>query len=121
MRKKIVVGNWKMNKTFQEGLLLVDEINKELISQPADHVLKIIAPPFIHLSASADKLKSINGFEVAAQNCHHIASGAFTGEVSAGMIASTGAKFVIIGHSERRAYFEENDNLLAQKVNVALT
>lgn len=121
MRRKIVVGNWKMNKTLDEGLQLVDEIANEFLSQPADHVLKIIAPPFIHLALIADKLKSKNGFEVAAQNCHHISTGAFTGEVSAAMIASTGANYVIIGHSERRLYFGENNNLLAQKVNIALS
>jgi triosephosphate isomerase len=121
MRKKIVVGNWKMNKTLDAGLQLVDEITKEFVSQPADHVLKIIAPPFIHLAAIAEKLKSLNGFELAAQNCHHISGGAYTGEVSAEMIASTGTKYVIIGHSERRLYFGENSDLLAQKVNIALT
>jgi triosephosphate isomerase len=121
MRKKIVVGNWKMNKTLDAGLQLVDEIKKGFVSEPADHVLKIIAPPFIHLAAIANKLKPLNGFEVASQNCHHISSGAYTGEVSAEMIASTGAKYVIIGHSERRLYFGENNDLLEQKVNIALT
>lgn len=121
MRKKIVAGNWKMNKTLDAGLQLIDEIIKESGKQPADQVLKIIAPPFIHLALIAGKLKSVNGFEVASQNCHHISSGAFTGEVSAEMIASTGAKYVIIGHSERRLYFGETNDLLAQKVNIALT
>ena len=109
-----------MNKTLDEGIQLLDEITHELISQPADHVLKIIAPPFIHLAVLADKLKPLNGFELASQNCHHISNGAYTGEVSAAMIASTGAKYVIIGHSERRLYFGENNNLLAQKTNIAL-
>ncbi len=121
MRKKIVVGNWKMNNTLNEGLLLVDEIIKEFSSVSANDVLKIIAPPFIHLAAVSDKLKSIKGFEVAAQNCHHLAQGSYTGEVSAEMIASTGSKYVIIGHSERRIYCGENNELLAQKVNVALS
>lgn len=120
MRKKIVVGNWKMNKTFDEGTQLVDEIIKELVPHSTDHVLKIIAPPFIHLAALSEKLKSLNGFEVAAQNCHQLSNGAYTGEVSAAMIASTGANYVIIGHSERRLYFGENNSLLAQKVNIAL-
>lgn len=121
MRKKIVAGNWKMNKTLDAGLQLIDEIIKENEKQSADKVLKIIAPPFIHLASIAGKLKSVNGFEVASQNCHHISSGAFTGEVSAEMIASTGSKYVIIGHSERRLYFGESNDLLAQKVNIALT
>ncbi len=120
MRKKIVVGNWKMNKTLDEGQLLADEIIKAFSVQTADHVLKIIAPPFILLASVADKLKSLSGFETAAQNCHHISSGAYTGEVSAAMVASTGTNYVIIGHSERRLYFGENNNLLAQKVNTAL-
>ncbi len=118
MRKKIVAANWKMNKTFADGLQLIDEI---LNTTPVNNnVIKIIAPPFIHLAAIADKLKSKEGFAVAAQNCHHLKSGAFTGEVSAEMIASTGAKYVIIGHSERRMYFGETSSLLAQKVNIAL-
>ena len=119
MRKKIIVGNWKMNKTLAEGIQLVDEISTEL-NQTADDVLKIIAPPFIHLATIADKLKPLNGFEVAAQNCHHISNGAFTGEISAAMIASTGTNYLILGHSERRLYFGENNILLAQKVNIAL-
>ncbi len=117
MRKKIVVGNWKMNKTFAEGLQLVEEL---LASQHDASITKIIAPPFIHLSAIAERVKSENGFEVAAQNCHQASKGAFTGEVSAEMIVSTGVKNVIIGHSERRIYLGEDSTMLAQKVNLAL-
>ncbi len=106
-----------MNKTLSEGLKLVDEI---VSSSENNSVLKIIAPPFIHLASIADKLKGKEDFEVAAQNCHQVESGAFTGEVSAEMIASTGAKYIIIGHSERRIYFGENNSLLAQKVLMAL-
>jgi len=120
MRKKIVVGNWKMNKTYNEGIEFVDEIIKESLSHSTDDVLKIIATPYIHLAAIANKLEHLNGFEVAAQNCHHNPKGAYTGEISAAMIESTGAKYVIIGHSERRLYSGENNNLLAQKVNIAL-
>ena len=110
-----------MNKTLDSGLQLVDEIIKEFVSKPSEHVLKIIAPPYTHLAAVAGKLKPLNGFEVASQNCHQSSSGAYTGEVSAEMVASTGAKYVILGHSERRLYFTENSELLAQKVNIALT
>ena len=117
MRKKIVAGNWKMNKTLADGLKLVDEI---VGACGNESVLKIIAPPYIHLAAVAERLKGMEEFEVAAQNCHHAEAGAFTGEVSAEMIASTGTKYVIIGHSERRIYFGENSALLAQKVSVAL-
>lgn len=117
MRRKIVAGNWKMNLTLGEGIALVDGILK---AKPTNNVLKIIAPPFTHLTAVSNKLISVNGFAVAAQNCHHLEQGAYTGEVSAKMIASTGATFVIIGHSERRQYFGEDNALLAQKVNVSL-
>lgn len=118
MRRKIVAGNWKMNKTLSQGLQLVDEI---LSSSTNASVLKIIAPPFIHLSAVAEKLKSKEDFAVAAQDCHHLTSGAYTGEVSAEMIASTGATYVIIGHSERRLYSGETNELLIQKLNCALS
>ncbi len=117
MRRKIVAGNWKMNKELAPGMELVTEI---VASNTPSDVLKIIAPPFIHLAAVAEKTKGMNDFAVAAQNCHQAENGAFTGEVSAGMIASCGADYVIIGHSERRQYFGENAQLLAQKVNAAL-
>jgi triosephosphate isomerase len=117
MRKKIVAGNWKMNKSFPEGMQLIDDILKGTIPSP---VVKIIATPFIHLTEAARKLATRNDFGLAAQNCHHLSSGAYTGEVAAGMIASTGAGYVIIGHSERRQYFQESNTVLAQKVNAAL-
>jgi len=117
MRKKIVAGNWKMNTTLTKGLELVDEIIQTATN---DAVLKIIAPPFIHLASVGDKLKGKAGFEMAAQNCHQSANGAFTGEVSAEMIVSVGAKYVIIGHSERRIYFGETNTTLYQKVVTAL-
>ena len=100
MRRKIVAGNWKMNKTLSKGKQLVEEILSS--TDASSDVLKIIAPPFIHLAAIADMVRLRTDFAVAAQDCHHINAGAYTGEVSAEMIASTGAEFVIIGHSERR-------------------
>jgi triosephosphate isomerase len=118
MRRKIVAGNWKMNKSFSEGMQLIDELMKE---DAAGNVEKIIATPFIHLAEASRKLSANKQFKLAAQNCHHQSNGAYTGEVSAGMIASTGATHVIIGHSERRMYFQESDALLIQKVNAALT
>lgn len=121
MRKKIVAGNWKMNKSLSQGLQLVDEIIAAASASPSNSVLKIIAPPFTHLASVHEKIKTISGFAVAAQNCHHMSNGAYTGEVSAEMINSTGTNYVIIGHSERRQYFGESDSLLAQKVNLALT
>lgn len=117
MRKKIVAGNWKMNKSFPEGMQLIDDILK---GGTPSSVIKIIATPFIHLTESARKLATHKDFALAAQNCHHLSSGAYTGEVAAGMIASTGAGYVIIGHSERRQYFQESNSLLAQKVDTAL-
>jgi triosephosphate isomerase len=119
MRRKIVAGNWKMNKSFTQGLHLVDEILEASSNQKAE-VLTIFAPSFVHLSAVAEKTKSHPDFAVAAQNCHHLSSGAYTGEVSAEMIASSGASYVIIGHSERRLYNAETNDLLIQKLNVAL-
>lgn len=119
MRKKIVIANWKMNKSFADGLQLVDDII-EGIGSSSNEVTKIIAPSFIHLAAVAEKLKLTTDFKVAAQNCHHTKNGAYTGEVSADMISSAGAEYVILGHSERRQYFNESNELLAQKVNAAL-
>lgn len=117
MRKKIVAGNWKMNKSFSEGMQLIEEL---IQADGPTTVEKIIATPFIHLTEASRKLSANSTFRLAAQNCHHQASGAYTGEVSAEMIASTGATHVIIGHSERRLYFHESNELLIRKVNAAL-
>lgn len=118
MRKKIVAGNWKMNNSLLEGLKLIDDILKG--KQEDSNVIKVIATPFIHLTEVARQLGRHNDFKLAAQNCHHQSSGAFTGEVSAEMIASTGASYVIIGHSERRMYFKESNELLLEKAKAAL-
>jgi triosephosphate isomerase len=117
MRRKIVAGNWKMNKDLAQGMELITEI---LSLQTPENVLKIFATPFIHITSAADKIKNKTDIAVAAQNCHHLESGAYTGEVSAQMIASCGARYVIIGHSERRSYFNEDTPILVQKVNTAL-
>lgn len=117
MRRKIVAGNWKMNKDLREGIELIEEI---ISASSSENVLKIIASPFIHITSAVEKLKDRKDFAVAAQNCHHAESGAYTGEVSAQMIRSTGASYVIIGHSERRNYFNEGTSVLTQKVNIAL-
>jgi triosephosphate isomerase (TIM) len=118
MRKKIVAGNWKMNKSLSEGIQLIEAIlNEERIESD---VLKIIASPFIHLTEAARRLSTRSDFKLAAQNCHHKSNGAYTGEISADMIFSTGATHVIIGHSERRMYFQESDALLLEKTNAAL-
>lgn len=116
MRKNIVAGNWKMNKTLQEGQAFVEELNAVLATRsPKCEV--IIAAPFTHLATLAASAK---GFSIAAENCADKSEGAYTGEVSARMIKSTGATHVILGHSERRAYYGETDKILIDKVKLAL-
>jgi triosephosphate isomerase len=116
MRKKIVAGNWKMNKTLHEGIDLAKTINRQ--AEEKD-VIIILCPPFIHLSGVAETITKDSLF-VGAQNCSSESSGAYTGEVSAEMIRSAGADYVIVGHSERRTYFNESDALLNKKVKLAL-
>jgi len=116
MRKNIVAGNWKMNNTLQEGLNLARELQQALNGKTINCKV-VICTPFIHLSSIA---KEITDMGIGAQNCADKASGAYTGEVSAAMIASTGAQYVIIGHSERRAYYGETNAILKEKVMLAL-
>jgi len=115
MRQKIVAGNWKMNKNLQEGVKLAEEIEAKAGDSNEDVVI-IIAPPFIHLTEVS---KVTSKVVVSAQNCASEASGAYTGEVSASMIKSTGAEYVIIGHSERRSYYGEDNKVLSKKVKLA--
>jgi len=117
MRQQIVAGNWKMNTNLDEGIELTKAI-LEKIEKPRG--LVVVAPPLTHLREVGKLLKVRKNFHLAAQNCHQEAKGAFTGEVSAGMLASVGCDFVIIGHSERRQYFKEKNDVLAAKVNVVL-
>lgn len=116
-RQRIVAGNWKMNMDFNEGRDLANGILRSIGSSG---VLTILCPPFIHLHYLSVLTNGIANIEVGAQNCHSARNGAFTGEVSAAMIKSTGASHVILGHSERREFFDEDDALLAGKVNIAL-
>lgn len=116
-RQFIVAGNWKMNKTLQEGIELAEAIAQ---GNRPDDVLLILATPAIHLAEVAAICEEYVNLEVAAQNCHQEASGAFTGEISTAMIKSVGASYVILGHSERREYFSETDSLLAKKVDAVL-
>lgn len=118
MRKNIVAGNWKMNKTLQEGLTLAKGIEAALAGKKVICDV-IIGTPFIHLASVAQAIDTAK-IGVAAENCADKASGAYTGEVSAAMVASTGAKYVILGHSERRAYYHETPEILKEKVLLAL-
>ena len=118
MRKNIVAGNWKMNKTLQEGIALAKELNEALANEKPNCDV-IICTPFIHL-ASVTPLVDAAKIGVGAENCADKESGAYTGEVSAAMVASTGAKYVILGHSERRAYYGETVEIPGRKVKLAL-
>lgn len=119
MRKKIVAGNWKMNLDITSGKELINGIINGLPSLDESKQV-IICPPFIHLQQAAQMLDGTDFVSVGAQNCHTENSGAYTGEVSAQMIKSTGAQYVILGHSERRQYFNETNEMLAKKVDTAL-
>ena len=112
----MVAGNWKMNKNLQEGLALAAEL-KQQVKNPACAV--VIGTPFIHLASVCDLLKG-SAIHVAAENCADKEKGAFTGEVSAEMVKSTGAEYCILGHSERRAYYHETPAILKDKVELAL-
>ncbi len=117
MRKKIVAGNWKMNTTPAEGVELFKGV-AALKGEVCSCVNFIVAPPFTHLSQIADAAKG-TGIAVAAQNCAAEAKGAYTGEVSARMIASLGVEYVILGHSERREYYGETSATLNKKMEQA--
>ena len=118
MRKKIVAGNWKMNTTLQEGVALAKEVNEALkgVTPKCDVV---IAVPFTHL-ASINAVIDPAKLGLGAENCADHKSGAYTGEVSASMVSSTGATYVILGHSERRQYYGETSETLKAKVALAL-
>ncbi len=116
MAKKIVAGNWKMNKTLAEGVEMATALTAAVKSANCGVV---ICTPFIHLATIAPIIEG-SIIELGAQNCADKAAGAYTGEVSAAMVASTGARYVILGHSERREYYHETPALLKEKVLLAL-
>ena len=118
MRKNIVAGNWKMNKTLSEGISFIGELKAALAGKSL-HCDVIIGAPFIHLASIAKEAEG-SPVAIAAENCADKAEGAYTGEVSAAQVASTGARYVILGHSERRAYYHEDGAILTDKVRLAL-
>ena len=117
MRKKIVAGNWKMNTLLKDGMELAQAV-ENLEKEKTSDALVIIAPPFIHLSKVRELIENV---KLSAQDCASEASGAYTGEVSPEMLVSAGVEYVIIGHSERRSYYNEDNELLNRKVKLALS
>ncbi len=117
MRRKFVAGNWKMNKTGEEGAGLVKELVQALADTDSADVA--VCPPFTALSAVAAELRG-SRIELGAQNMHAESSGAFTAEISAGMLLAAGCKYVILGHSERRGLFGETDEMVNRKLHAAL-
>ncbi len=119
-RQKIVAGNWKMNKDFEAGLSLASEIIPMVESEAPQDVLTIIFPPYVHLHAIASLCASKHGVFTGGQDCSAFVEGAYTGEVSASMLKSAGASYVLVGHSERRQYHAESNEQCAQKIDRAL-
>ncbi|MDR3236070.1 MAG: triose-phosphate isomerase [Prevotellaceae bacterium] len=118
MRNKIVAGNWKMNTTYDEGENLIKGIIEKKSTVKSDVTL-IVAPPFTHLCCFAEPLQKA-GVGISAQNCANHEKGAYTGEISAAMLASIDVQYCIIGHSERREYYGETNDILLEKVKLAL-
>jgi triosephosphate isomerase len=119
MRRQIAAGNWKMNLTFQQAEKLLNEILSANIKME-DHQAVIFAVPFPYLLMARSEVEDEYNYFVSAQNCHHKKSGAFTGEISAEMLHSIGVPYCIVGHSERREYFSETNEMLADKINLCL-
>lgn len=117
MRRPIIAGNWKMNKTYSEAKSLIDEISKLSLNEEVEAV---ICPPFINLSLAVELTKE-SQVQVGAQNMYFEEAGAFTGEVSPLMLKDLGVKYVILGHSERREYFKEDDELINKKILSSLS
>lgn len=119
MRKQIAAANWKMNLTYQQGEKLLDEILHEKHALGQDQQV-VFAVPFPYLIMAKSEVANENNYFVAAQNCHHKKSGAYTGEIAVDMLKSIGVPFCVIGHSERREYFNETNQELAEKLNLLL-
>jgi triosephosphate isomerase len=120
MRKKIIAGNWKMNKTFDEGIQLVKDIIDMYSNEVRTQTYVVLAPPYIHLYKLQPLIFGMPMLQLSGQNCSDHPSGAFTGEISAAMIKSVGCDYVIIGHSERRQFYHETNDMLATKIDIAL-
>ncbi|WP_276483223.1 triose-phosphate isomerase [Paraflavitalea pollutisoli] len=119
MRKQIAAANWKMNCTYQQGEELLDNILSEKIAL-ADHQQVVFAVPFPYLIMANSEVADEKNYFIAAQNCYNKKSGAYTGEVSAEMLHSIGIKYCVLGHSERREYFQESNKALAEKLDLCL-
>jgi triosephosphate isomerase len=119
MRKKLIAGNWKMNKTYQDSKILITEIIKNLNKDILSKVDVVICPPFTSLSRISKELKK-SKINLCAQNMHFEDKGAYTGEISASMLKALNCKYVIIGHSERRQYFSETDEIVNSKIKKAI-
>lgn len=119
MRKQIAAANWKMNGTFQQAESLLSEVMQSKV-QLNDHQQVVFAVPFPYLIMTNSVLANEKNYAIAAQNCHHKASGAYTGEVSVDMLKSIGIKWCVVGHSERREYFNETNQQLAEKIDLLL-
>ena len=119
MRKKIVAGNWKCNTNVQEGIELAKAVDSLVANEAGDDVIIVLGVPFTHLIKVVETVNT-DRIGVSAQNCAAEPKGAFTGEVSAEMVKSTGARYVILGHSERREYYNETSDILNKKLELAL-
>ncbi len=119
MRKQIAAANWKMNLTAQQGEQLLSDVLQAGIGL-TDHQLAVFAVPFPYLTMTTKKLQDAKNYFAAAQNCSNKKSGAFTGEVSAEMLQSVNINWCVVGHSERREYFNESNQVLAEKLNLCL-
>jgi len=120
MRQPIIVANWKMHKTLQEGVAFTQELVQALSRLKAGAACIVLVPPFTHLDAMHKLLPKAGCLYLGAQNCHDQAHGAYTGEIAAAMLQAVGARYVLVGHSERRQYAGEDSTLLAQKLSTAL-
>jgi triosephosphate isomerase len=120
MRQQIAAANWKMNGTLTQWETLLESILKENIALTDDRKV-LFAVPYPYLMSATNKCASLKGYAAAAQNCSHKSAGAYTGEVSAEMLASIAVHYCVIGHSERREYFSESNQMLAQKLDLCLS